>query len=546
MPATQAQSSVEPSEANKSRAADQALPVSAPGDFSDCAVSKSTYSRGDDDLVTAKSHLREATCSFEQLTLQLEAAARRHDDVQSLACSDCGSVHDDADRSKTLCLKCGSGTLRNDDPSPAEDPDARSPSPRRIRLSTDAANFIQRKLSEARMAAALRGAMLLLDQLECELCGSCGVVLALPYAHWQCEACGSQVSGLQVRAAEAEVLPVQTMTAEPIQIKSSAGQVKIFDKAQLLSAAAMAVMQHADSESISRVTKMIDRLIESGVERELGLPPFDWRDQLDSLLEEFPNFAAVIRDVLRPTLAISAAGGVSRPPPLLLLGEPGVGKSHFCSLYAKILAVPFVSMDMSSATTGASLCGLSVHWSNAGPGEVLKTLAFGREGKPAAANPVFFLDEVDKVAADQRFDPLSGLYGLLESEGAKRFEDQSFPGLTMDASHIQWLLAANSVESIPKPLLNRMHVIEIQRPNNDEKVKMFTRIYESLAKATRLKALSHELDCAIAHALLEYNPRQFKLLVGIAIGRAVESRRWHVTQEDFAVQKLPAIKAIGF
>ena len=108
------------------------------------------------------------------------------------------------------------------------------------------------------------------------------------------------------------------------------------------------------------------------------------------------------------------------------------------------------------------------------------------------------------------------------------------------------MLAANNVESIPKPLLNRMHVIEIQPPNDDDKVRMFTRIYESLAKATRLKALSHDLDGAIAHALLEHNPRQFKLLVGIAIGRAVESRRWHVTQEDFAVQKLPARKSIGF
>ena len=74
------------------------------------------------------------------------------------------------------------------------------------------------------------------------------------------------------------------------------------------------------------------------------------------------------------------------------------------------------------------------------------------------------LDEVDKSGGDHRYDPMGALYTLLERDTAASFKDE-FIDLDMDASHILWIATANDESAIPEPILNRMNVYEIERPD---------------------------------------------------------------------------------
>ena len=98
-------------------------------------------------------------------------------------------------------------------------------------------------------------------------------------------------------------------------------------------------------------------------------------------------------------------------PPMLLLGEPGIGKTHFARKIAQLLGTGFGFVPMSSLTAGWVLSGASSQWKNAKPGKVFDTFLNGDY-----ANPVIVVDEIDKASADGQYDPLGALYELLEIE----------------------------------------------------------------------------------------------------------------------------------
>ena len=252
--------------------------------------------------------------------------------------------------------------------------------------------------------------------------------------------------------------------------------VEVFCPERLLAALGGVDISSSDSDQKRRLTKTINRLIELGPDRALATPGPAWQGEIEELSERFPNFSSAISDVILPSLAISAAGGKSRPAPLLLVGPPGVGKSYFAEMLGEMLQVPMAKVDMASATIGATLGGLAIHWSNSGPGEVFKTLAFGRGEVRAVANPLIFLDELDKVGKNMQYDPLGPLYSLLESS-AKRFEDESLPGVQINASYIRWILCANEASPIPKPILSRVHVVHVREPSNVELIQIRMRIF---------------------------------------------------------------------
>ncbi|HNP05135.1 MAG TPA: AAA family ATPase, partial [Rhodocyclaceae bacterium] len=194
-------------------------------------------------------------------------------------------------------------------------------------------------------------------------------------------------------------------------------------------------------------------------------------DTLDGLYDTCPNFVAVI-DELRKYVALAVAGNEPMSfTPILLLGEPGVGKTHFAKELARALGTGHEFISMSSLTAGWILSGASSQWNNAKPGKVAHTLVHGE-----FANPIVVLDEVDKAGGDSRYDPMGALYGLLEKETARHFKDE-FVEIDMDASHILWVSTANDERSIPEPILNRMNVYEVPRPDRDGAYKSLVRRY---------------------------------------------------------------------
>src|ERR671922_3123251 len=217
---------------------------------------------------------------------------------------------------------------------------------------------------------------------------------------------------------------------------------------------------------------LYEKMVRLGGQRFTGEPSA--LPAMERLFAELPNFTAVLADI-RKHLALWFDSEVSiELPPMLLLGEPGIGKTHFARKLAALLGTGFGFVPMSSLTAGWVLSGASSQWKNAKPGKVFDTFLNGEY-----ANPVIVVDELDKASSDGQYDPLGALYELLEVETATRFIDE-FVELPIDASGAVWLATANEVGRIPEPLLNRLTVYEIDPPDAEGAARIALSIYSEI------------------------------------------------------------------
>ncbi len=215
-----------------------------------------------------------------------------------------------------------------------------------------------------------------------------------------------------------------------------------------------------------------ERMLEKGPERfqvkPSGLPA------MEHLYDEMPNFNEVLDDVKRQLALCQDSRDALEITPMLLLGPPGIGKTHFAREVARLLGTGLGFISMSSLTAGWVLSGASSQWKGARPGKVFETLVDG-----AYANPVMVVDEIDKARAEHAYDPLGALYSLLEHDTAGSFTDE-FAEVAIDASQLIWVATANDERCIPEPILNRMNVFEVQAPDADAARTIALRLYRSL------------------------------------------------------------------
>ena len=226
---------------------------------------------------------------------------------------------------------------------------------------------------------------------------------------------------------------------------------------------------------------------------------FDIFDELD---KELPNFKEVT-EFYRGSFALNASREQSNyqaPRPVLLLGNPGIGKTHYAKKLAKLLGTSYRFFDANSISTGGVLSGHNASWKGADAGLILKELA-----KSETISPIFLFDEIDKIKSERQYSPFSTFHQLFEKENAKTFSDE-FVDLTFDASQIIYILTANNADNIEDSLLSRMNVFEIKNPSEEEMKNIVQDIYTATLAGSKL--FKPKLETEEMKKLVQLSPRQ--------------------------------------
>ncbi len=245
-----------------------------------------------------------------------------------------------------------------------------------------------------------------------------------------------------------------------------------------------------------------------------------------------------VKDRILESLAVRVLNPELKGQILCLVGPPGIGKSSIGKSIAEAAARKFVRVSLGGVRDEADIRGHRKTYVGAMPGRIIAAMQ-----QAGTRNPMILLDEIDKMSNDYKGDPSAALLEVLDSEQNHAFRDH-YIEIPFDLSQVMFVATANTLDTIPAPLLDRMEIIELTSYTREEKFQIAKRhLVSKQLDAHGLKPVQCRIDDAVLYDLIDFytkeaGVRQLERTIGTICRKAAKSiaagerKRISVKQKD--------------